>query len=634
MLKYLHIIITTIRASTLVRRTLILAWHGVGLCFTYWLAFQLRFDGHVPYQYQDVFFHTLPVLLVVSLLVFSLFRLHSGMWSYFSVNDLARMTLAIAVAIACSFAIALAVREDGSPQIPRSVVVEEFLFMCAWMLGARFVVRWARERIEHGGAYLDEIAERVLVVGKLKEADLVIRGMRGTASRVVGIVADDYAAGATHVYSVELFKQSDDLGSLVRKLSANSVLILPPFNGPEYLNKMVASCMAAGVHCSFRMITSLVAILAGKINKSTIRSVDIDDLIGRDPVLLDRTEVRRFVKNKKVMVTGAGGSIGSELCRQLAAYEPSALLLFESSEFALYQIDMELRKAYPSMKIVPHAGDIRHAEEVEWAIDSAGGIDIIYHSAAYKHVPLMELNVCACFRTNVLGTHRLAQVAVARKVDRFVMISSDKAVRPSSIMGATKRLAERVISEVPQSETTFVSVRFGNVLESSGSVVPLFKQQIAAGGPVTVTSENVRRFFMTTAEAVDLVLLAGTIGRNGDIMVLDMGEPIKIIDLARRLITLSGLVPGKDIRIVTTGLRPGEKEYEEVMAEDENVVHTPYEKISLFKKELGDACKATCLARIEGMVTNNDEKGLRALAAECIPENTFRSTAQGADGGI
>jgi FlaA1/EpsC-like NDP-sugar epimerase len=321
------------------------------------------------------------------------------------------------------------------------------------------------------------------------------------------------------------------------------------------------------------------------------------------------------------MITGAGGSIGQELCRQIAGYEPACIVLFEISEFGMYEIERKLRQQYPSLNIIAFIGDIRHPEEINAAIDQAGGIDIIYHSAAYKHVPLMEANVAACFRTNVLGTARLARVAVARKVDRFVMISSDKAVKPTSMMGAAKRMAESVISELPSSGTTFVSVRFGNVLESSGSVIPLFKEQIAKGGPVTVTSPDVRRFFMTIPEAVDLVLLAGTIGGNGDIMALEMGELVKIMDMAKRLIELAGLVPEKDIKIVFTGLRPGEKEYEEMITGDEDTAPSSFPKIRIIRKKQNSITPPVDLVRLQALVEKNDVHALKALIQEYILEN-------------
>jgi FlaA1/EpsC-like NDP-sugar epimerase len=363
-------------------------------------------------------------------------------------------------------------------------------------------------------------------------------------------------------------------------------------------------------------------LASGHISASTVRDVDIEDLLGRGPARLDRTEVRRFVKGKKVMITGAGGSIGSELTRQVAGYEPAELVLFEASEFALYTIEQEMRALFPNLALHACAGDIRHPEEVHAAIDIAGGVDVVFHAAAYKHVPLMEVNVPACFRTNVLGTARLARAVVERGVDRFVMISSDKAVRPTSVMGATKRLAEKVICDIPAGGTTFVSVRFGNVLGSSGSVIPLFKRQIAAGGPVTVTSPEMRRFFMTIPEAVDLVLMAGTVGRNGEVMVLEMGESVRIVDLARRLIELSGLVPDRDIRIEFTGVRPGEKEYEEVMTDGEDVVRTAYEKIWVMKaSSRATTVPPVDLGRIESLVTANDTAALLDLVPQLIPES-------------
>jgi FlaA1/EpsC-like NDP-sugar epimerase len=300
------------------------------------------------------------------------------------------------------------------------------------------------------------------------------------------------------------------------------------------------------------------------------------------------------------------------------------MVLFESSEYALYSIDNELRRKFPGQRIFSCACDVRHPEEIEAAIDEGGGIDVIYHAAAYKHVPLMETNVSAAFRTNVLGTARLANVAESKGVDRFVMISSDKAVKPSSIMGATKRIAERILQERQQSKTTFVSVRFGNVLGSSGSVVPLFKAQIAAGGPVTVTTPDTRRYFMTIPEAVDLVLLAGTLGRDRDIMVLDMGESIKIVDLAKRMIELSGLVPGKDIKIEFSGLRPGEKEYEEVITADENVTSTSYEKIHVLRKSATTKdIRPIDLTLIAQLVAENDALALRGLSKEYVSDHKF-----------
>ena len=423
-----------------------------------------------------------------------------------------------------------------------------------------------------------------------------------------------------------LFLPVCDIGIIAKKKQVNYILILPPFNKPAQMNMIVESCFKAKAACQFRQIPSFVELASGDISYSPIKEVGLEDLLGRGERKMDRSVVQNTITDKKIMVTGAGGSIGSELCRQIAQYTPNILLLFETNEFALYTIEMELKKTYPALKIIPFAGDIRHEEEVKSAITLSGGIDAIYHAAAYKHVPLMEENIPACIRNNVIGTYRLSKVAEDCKVKRFVMISTDKAVRPSSVMGASKRLAEHIVcNKKVNSSMISVAVRFGNVLGSSGSVVPLFKEQIRNGGPVTVTSPNITRFFMTITEAVDLVLQAGVIANNGEIMVLEMGKPVVIADMVRKLIELSGLVPDQDIKIEYTGLRPGEKEYEEVITEDENVVRTPYEKIWVMGKCVSaNKPKEIDIKLLEKHVLSNNEKALHQLLVEYIPENMFQ----------
>lgn len=604
---------------------LIACWHIGGGMLTYLLAFQLRFDGTVPLSCQVLFWNTLPVLIVIYLLIFALFNLYSGMWSYFSVDDLARMGMALVCATAIFAGIVFAFRGMMSVGFPRSIIAIEFLLMGSWMIGGRFISRYIREHAGHPDRSVSEPGDRVLVVGKLDDVDLLVRGTRhGAIGKIVGIVTGEPENRDRTIHGIRIHGSVNDVADVAQKNEASCILILPPFNRPRQMDDIVAKCAERGIAVTFRTIPSFADLASGQISASSIREVDIEDLLGRDAAQLDRSEVRRFIKGKRVMVTGAGGSIGREISLQVAGYEAEVVVLFEFSEYALYSIEQELRHRYPNLNIIASAGDVRHPEEVRNAIRTAGGVDVIYHAAAYKHVPLMEENVPACFRTNVAGTARLAQVAVECDVDRFVMISSDKAVRPTSIMGATKRLAERVITETEKGRTTFVAVRFGNVFDSSGSVIPLFKRQIAMGGPVTVTTPDVRRFFMTIPEAVDLVLMAGTVGRNGEIMVLEMGNSIRIADLANRLIELSGLVPEKDIAIQFIGLRPGEKEYEEVMTEDENVVRTSCEKIwVLTKNHDPDSLPSVDLDRIEKHILANDTAALRSIAREYVPENNF-----------
>jgi FlaA1/EpsC-like NDP-sugar epimerase len=618
-----------LNAAGILRRPLKVVWHIVGIPLTFWAAFLLRFDGQVPEPFVHLYFQSLPVLMILCLLVFFVFRLFSDIWTYFSVDDLVRLGGALAVSLGLFSASVLGLNKTGSG-FPRSVVVMEFILLGIWLAGGRLVARYFK-RFRSGALPPEETGlERMLLVGRLSEADLVIRESRQKGlGVVVGVVGDDAENQNLYLHGIKVFHRTiEKVGELAAKIQPDSILILPPFNRPRQINEVVAHVSDAGVKCKFRTIPSLGDLAAGHLSASSIRTVGIEDLLERGTIALDRTDVRRFLKGKKVMVTGAGGSIGSELSRQIADYEPELMVLFEQSEFNLYTIEQELEGKHPNLRIIPVTGDVFCSESIRRAFAEAGGVDVIYHAAAYKHVPMMEKNVPAAFRTNVLGTACLAKEAVQAGVDRFVMISSDKAVRPSSIMGATKRLAERVLNEMNCGKTTFVSVRFGNVLGSSGSVIPLFKRQIEKGGPVTVTSPNMRRFFMTIPEAVDLVLQAGTVGRHHEIMVLEMGEEIKIIDLARRLIELSGLTPDKDIKIKVTGLRPGEKEYEEVITEDENVVKTAYDKIWVMTKNAAmPALPPVDLGEIENLVLSIDSAGLRKLAARCVPENCFNLDA-------
>jgi len=618
-----------IREHLLLRRILIILGHVIGAATCYVLAFLLRFDFVVPNEVWLLLLKSMPVYVLITVLALALFRMHSGLWSYFSIDDLLRAIYA-ALSASIIFAFFVYLLNDLSLSgYPRSVFVLSFILLTAWIAGGRLTVRYFREYMSrknmHGG---NGRCERVLVVGNIDDTDLILRLSKTVAlGRFVGVVTDRKDMDRTKIHGVPVFySKLRNVGAVAERLRVNSVLILDPFRKPRYMNLVIESCSRAGVACQFRQIPSMSDLTLGNVSVSMFRKVNIEDLLHRDVHKLDRKIVRQSLEDRKVMVTGAGGSIGSELCRQIARYNPKVLVLFEFSEFALYSLEAELKQAFPFVKIIPVAGDVKHPEEIKSAINQVGGIDIIYHAAAYKHVPLMEENVPACFRNNVIGTCRLIEMAEQCKVKRFVMISSDKAVRPSNIMGATKRIAERLLMERPKNGTEFMAVRFGNVLGSSGSVIPLFKRQIEEGGPVTVTSQEMTRYFMTIPEAVDLVLQAGAIGENGRIFVLEMGESVKIVDLAKRMIELSGLVPNKDIKIKFTGLRPGEKEYEELMTEDEDVEKSTYEKIWMMKKVAnGNKISPVDIKRITDLVSVNDSLGLRELAKEYVPENTFSS---------
>jgi FlaA1/EpsC-like NDP-sugar epimerase len=405
------------------------------------------------------------------------------------------------------------------------------------------------------------------------------------------------------------------------RVQIDEVLIAMPSATGREMNQALANCRSAGVPC--RTLPSVSSLLEGKALHRQVREVSVEDLLGRDRVRLDEATIRRSLANRVVLITGAAGSIGSELCRQIAAFGPKKLVLFDKAESDVHRIDLELRAAFPSVLVAPVIGDIRIPRRIENTL-SRHRVEVIFHAAAYKHVPLMELNVAEAVENNVLGTWNVARAAIGGGVKSFVMISSDKAVNPANVMGATKRAAELLVSSLPsgdESTTKFVSVRFGNVLGSSGSVVPIFQRQIAGGGPVTVTHPEIRRYFMLIPEAAQLVLQASTMGHGSEVYVLEMGELVKIADLARNMIRLAGLKPDEDIEIRYTGLRPGEKLYEELITEGENILPTQHEKIKVFQGPAPDPLLIRrWLEKVKRLVGEDDEAGLVLALKELVPE--------------
>jgi FlaA1/EpsC-like NDP-sugar epimerase len=419
---------------------------------------------------------------------------------------------------------------------------------------------------------------------------------------------------------VPIYAGLNRTGELVKKLRASTLLFLPPFTGPGKIREVVDDLSEKQIACDYRVIPSLDEIASGRVDVSGIRRVAIEDLLYRVPYEIASDMLVHAIGGKRVLVSGAGGSIGSEICRQLLRYRPAVIVLFEVSEFHLFEIERELRSAAKEagVELIACAGDVRRSEQLRAAIRQGGGIDLFYHAAAYKHVDLMERNALSCFQNNVVGTQAAIGVAEEEGVKDFVLISTDKAVRPTSLMGASKRLAERLVIERPARGTKCKAVRFGNVLGSNGSVIPIFRQQIERGGPVTVTSKEVTRYFMTIPEAVELVLAAGAIPEDRRIFVLEMGEAVKIDEMARRMIELSGLVPDVDIPVVYTGLKPGEKEYEELLTDDEDVVRTDLDRIWVVKKNGGEELEPVDVGLILDLIDEGDEKALRAYADSLI----------------
>jgi FlaA1/EpsC-like NDP-sugar epimerase len=617
-----------LRSHPFLRRAVIIGWHILGTCLTYYLAFYLRFEGRIPPESMACFFHTLPVLLCINLVVFMLFRLYAGMWSFFSIDDLLRIigALGTALLIFAGYITLRAAINSGFSSFqlagfPRSVWIVYFMFMAGWMTGARLTMRWVRERRAERTKVAKPSDKRALVVGGLQDAEHVIRGAQdnNAVDQFVGIVTDEAHVRHLTIRGVRIYGPVTDIGKVAVKTNANCILILPPYTRPKQINAVMDDCEKEGAACVFHMIPTVADLTSGRVELSALRKVELEDLLGRPEITFNRQSVREALAGKVIMITGAGGSIGSELARQVAHYAPRHLVLFENNEYSLYSVDLELKKNMAGLSFSPVAGDISHAHQVQNVLRQYG-VQVVYHAAAYKHVPIMEDNASACILNNTIGTARLVEEAEKYGVERFVLISSDKAVRPASVMGASKRLAEYVIQERPLSNVKFCIVRFGNVLGSSGSVIPLFRRQIEDGGPLTVTTPDMTRFFMSIPEAVDLVLQASVIGNDRDIMVLEMGQPVRVADMARRLIELSGLRAGEDIEIVYTGIRPGEKEFEELMTDNESVVRTPFEKIWVMQKSETSSLPPLDLALLTDLAEKNNEPALRHELMRLIPD--------------
>jgi FlaA1/EpsC-like NDP-sugar epimerase len=582
-------------------------------------AFYLRFEFQFPVKEIVSLERAVPVFIIVKLSIFFLFRIYSGMWRYVSIYDLIQIFLANLVSSIVIFLLVVFWQTTYFAGFSRSVIVLDFLICFFAVSGKRILARIIREASskERSGETI-----KTLIVASSSSANSLIHAFSSNMGRreFCGIISDQIKENL-RIRGVPTLGKVEAAAKIAKKLSINEILLMPPYSTPAFIKNIMEQLEQEDVKCALRMLPAYADIASGAINVSNIKNVEIEDLLGRRPVKLDNTEVAKFAKGKTVMVTGAGGSIGSELCRQIASYNPARLVLFELSEFNIYETSRKLREDFPSLPIESIIGDIRCERDLDAAM-AGKNIDIVYHAAAYKHVPLMEENPLMAFETNVLGSAKVFDASERHKAKRVIIISTDKAICPTSIMGASKRLSELIVMERHRGTTEFVVVRFGNVLDSSGSVIPLFKEQIRKGGPVTVTSKNVMRYFMSIPEAVDLVLQAGAIGHDREIMVLDMGEPVKIHDMAKKLIELSGFIPGRDIEIKIVGMRPGEKEYEELLADEEKVHRTPYDRIFVARTSESGAAPVD-IAKITNLTANSDIGALRKLLKKHIPENKF-----------
>jgi FlaA1/EpsC-like NDP-sugar epimerase len=599
------------------RRFVVFAHDVLAAGLAWMAAFWLRFNFDVPSDYHELMMASVPWVLGAHAAVFWVLGLYRGLWRYASLADLQRIATAIGIAaLAVPATFALLQLNLG---IPRTVYVLTPVLLGLVMGGNRLAYRaWREGRLV--SILTKPEATPVLVLGAGLAASGLLRDLATSSQwRVVGMLDDDAKKHGASVGGVKIYGSIERVDEFAKRLGVSQAVIAMPSATHQQRQRALDLCAAANLQVM--TVPSLSDIVSGRVSVSALRAVELDDLLGRDPVQLDEAGLHTFVQGEVVLVSGAGGSIGSELCRQLARYAPGRIVLLDSSEFALYAIEQEFRDLLPSVPTTAVIGDAKDARRVQ-EIFTRFNPKVVFHAAAYKHVPLMEEeNAFQAVANNVLSTLTLGRAARKAGTEKVVLISTDKAVNPANVMGASKRLAELACQAMQgASATQFVVVRFGNVLGSTGSVVPRFRAQIAAGGPITVTHPEMQRYFMSIPEASQLVLQAGMMGKGGEIFVLDMGEPVKIVDLARQMIRLSGFSE-EDIKIDYSGLRPGEKLYEEPLADTETTLATPHPKLRVARARAPES--ARLLEELFDWLANPGDTSAPAVRAQLrrwVPE--------------
>jgi len=613
----------------------VLAMDVILLACSWYLAHLLRFNFNIPPDSAAVMARLLPVVLLIKIVTFYFFNLYRGMWRYTSLNDLINMVKA--ASISSLFIVALMGFTHGFTGFARAVFIIDWVLTIFFISGYRAGIRiffWVggkdrTARISSFNPFRKGEEEkgrekRLLIIGAGDCGEKIFREIQENASlrySVIGFVDDDEAKVGKQIHGIPVLGTTGELRGIKEKVRADEILIAIPSASARQMRRVVSLCEGAGLPS--KTVPGMGELINGKVSVKAIRDVAYRDLLGREVIRLEEERIGGYIENTKVLVTGGGGSIGSELCRQICRFRPASVILYERAESALYEVDLELKANFPDVEIIPVLADIRDRRQLSAAF-SAHRPGVVFHAAAYKHVPMMELQPWKAVKNNILGTRNVVDISREYGVGRFVFVSTDKAVRPVNVMGATKRVAELLVEgqdACGQGGTRFMTVRFGNVVGSVGSVVPLFKKQIEKGGPVTVTHPEMTRYFMTIPEACQLILQAGAMGEGGEIFILDMGVPIKIDDMARDLIRLSGFEPDVDIEIEYIGLRPGEKLYEELITEGEGIVPTEHEKIMVLR---GGACDQAVLNgaidELARMAYEQDVEGIISKLKEIVPE--------------
>lgn len=583
------------------------------------ISIYLRFDSDkIPADYLSLLISYMPLTVVIYIVSFYLFKLYGRIWRYASTTELIAIVMANIAASTAWYFISLYI----GAVLPRSLYVFTGLLLIFFIGGSRLSLRFY-SYVMNKPKYrqIQRKKNKVLIIGAGDAGAMLLREIERyhIANRqVVGFIDDDKNKTGKILLGVKVLGTRNELVKIAAEKGIDEIIIAMPSVKGKEIKAIINICKET--NCKLTILPGLYEIIEGKVSISQLRPVDIEDLLGRDPVKLDTTAVREYLAGKIVLITGAGGSIGSEIVRQVAKMQPKKLLLLGKGENSIYEITQELKINSPEVKTVPIIADIRDKERIKAIMDYFEP-QVVFHAAAHKHVPLMEYQPAEAVRNNILGTKVVADEAAAHNVETFVMISTDKAVNPTSVMGCTKRVAEMYVQSMNKnSGTRFVAVRFGNVLGSRGSVIPLFKKQIAKGGPVTVTHPDMKRYFMTIPEASQLVLQAGAMAKGGEVFVLDMGEPVRIYDLAKDLITLSGLIPDKDIEIKITGLRPGEKLFEELLSAEDGTEKTMHKKI--FTARIKEIDKAGLDKEISKILEITDGEKVVAALQKIVPTYT------------
>lgn len=601
-----------------IRVSLLLLFDIAVILLSEYGALLIRFEfrpATIKPEFLDALVHYSPINIVLTLVIFALFSLYESLWRYASVTELLNLTLACIISSMAQVVTTYMLQYH----MPRSYYILYLLLLLPMMAGGRFSYRLLR--ILRQKLYTDNLKQPIftMVIGAGDAGTVIIREMKSSyhlRNQVVCAIDDNPEKKGSRILGVPIVGSRKDIPAMVKKYKIQEIVVAIPTMKPQDKKELLEICKDTG--CKLRLLPGVYQLINEEVSVSSLREVEVEDLLGREPVEVDLDSVLQYVQGQRVLVTGGGGSIGSELCRQIASHRPGLLVILDIYENAAYDIQQELKQKYPDLNLVVLIASVRNTHRVN-SIFEKYRPQLVYHAAAHKHVPLMEDSPNEAIKNNVFGTLNTAMAAQANGCRRFILISTDKAVNPTNIMGASKRICEMIIQCLNQSsKTEFAAVRFGNVLGSNGSVIPLFKRQIEQGGPVTVTDKNIIRYFMTIPEAVSLVLQAGAYARGGEIFVLDMGEPVRIDDLARNLIKLSGLQPDVDIPIVYTGLRPGEKLYEELLMDEEGLKKTAHEKIFIGKPIAVDDEAFMSQLKALKLEAYRDGDGIRKSVAEIV----------------